>query len=97
MVTEVSQAGAARVSCAIAWRREEEIRGDERRGEEHKKSGCTASRSMMSSFLLLSNSWSDRERRKLYLHSSLHWSHRAVLNWFGLQSFGTKQQRIREH
>lgn len=28
MVTEVSQAGAARVTCAVAWRRREELRDD---------------------------------------------------------------------
>ena len=36
LVTEVSQAGAARVSCAIAWRRGEERRGEERRAEERR-------------------------------------------------------------
>lgn len=41
-VTEVSQAGAARVSCAVAWRTKEEKRkGEERRmekrGEEKRK------------------------------------------------------------
>lgn len=36
MITEVSQAGAARVSCAVAWRTQER-RGEEKRKE--KRSG----------------------------------------------------------